>query len=74
MKIRYHDFGPVSHMLISSTVLETRKYNHILDMLRLADPYLVINTSGIFFLRSTVSGKTSHVLRAYKTAVREEGE
>ncbi|EPI5094921.1 hypothetical protein ACS6WP_005042, partial [Escherichia coli] len=23
---------------------------------------------------STVSGKTSHVLRAYKTAVREEGE
>ncbi|EPT6606932.1 hypothetical protein ACVQ23_005324, partial [Escherichia coli] len=29
---------------------------------------------GIFFLRSTVSGKTSHVLRAYKTAVREEGE
>ncbi|HBK1241458.1 TPA: hypothetical protein HKC60_005320, partial [Escherichia coli] len=52
MKIRYHDFGPVSHMLISSTVLETRKHNHILDMLRLADPYLVINTSGIFFLRS----------------------
>ncbi|EFH3308134.1 TPA: hypothetical protein KMA24_004560 [Escherichia coli] len=74
MKIRYQDFGTVSQMIISSTVLEIRKHNQILDMLYLADQYLVINTSGIFFLRSTVSGKTSHVLRAYKTAVRGAGQ
>lgn len=72
MKIEYQDYGAVANIVITSTVFEFRKHNRVLDAILLCTPGIVANRSGIFFMKTVLSGKSRDMLRAYKTILREE--
>ncbi|EDQ2834978.1 hypothetical protein JQ91_003707 [Salmonella enterica subsp. enterica] len=72
MKIEYQDYGAVANIVITSTVFEFRKHNRGLDATLLCTPGIVANRSGIFFMKTVLSGKSRDMLRAYKTILREE--
>ncbi|ELH8365168.1 hypothetical protein Q6W85_005001 [Salmonella enterica] len=72
MKIEYQDYGAVANIVIISTVFEFRKHNQVVDATLLCTPGIVANRSGIFFMKTVLSGKSRDMLRAYKTILREE--
>ncbi|HHS7635638.1 TPA: hypothetical protein ACTPRS_003662 [Salmonella enterica] len=59
-------------MVITSTVFEFRKHNRVVDTALFSTLGIVANRSGIFFMKSVLSGKSRDMLRAYKTILREE--
>ncbi|EKS5644746.1 hypothetical protein QCA22_000130 [Salmonella enterica] len=71
MKIEYQNYGAVANIVITSTVFEFRKHNRVLDATLLCTPGIVANRSGIFFMKTVLSGKSRDMLRAYKTVQRE---
>ncbi|EAB2009302.1 hypothetical protein FNU87_09130 [Salmonella enterica subsp. salamae] len=71
MKIEYQDYGAVANIVITSTVFEFRKHNRVLDATLLCTSGIVANRSGIFFMKTVLSGKSRDMLRAYKTVQRE---
>ncbi|WP_444878197.1 hypothetical protein [Citrobacter koseri] len=71
MKIQYQDYGAVANVLITSTVFEFQKHNRVVDAALLCTPGIVANRSGVFFMKSVLSGKSRNMLRAYKTVQRE---
>lgn len=72
MKIAYQDYGAVANIVITSTVFEFRKHNRVVDTSLICTPGIVANRSGMFFMKSILSGKSRDMLRAYKTILREE--
>ncbi|APV84620.1 hypothetical protein LL845_002250 [Salmonella enterica] len=72
MKIEYQDYGAVASIVITSTVFEFRKHNRVVDTALFSTLGIVANRSGIFFMKSVLSGKSRDMLRAYKTILREE--
>ncbi|EAB1940802.1 hypothetical protein JXW80_003920 [Salmonella enterica] len=72
MKIKYQDYGAVANIVITSTVFEFRKHNRVVDTALFSTLGIVANRSGIFFMKSVLSGKSRDMLRAYKTILREE--
>ncbi|EAX2423244.1 hypothetical protein AA440_004194 [Salmonella enterica subsp. enterica] len=72
MKIEYQDYGAMANIVITSTVFEFRKHNRVLDATLICTPGIVANRSGIFFMKTVLSGKSRDMLRAYKTILREE--
>ena len=73
MKIEYQDYGAVAHIVITCTVFEFRKHNRVVDAALLCTPDVIATHSGVFFMKSVLSGKTRDMLRAYKTAQGEVG-
>ncbi|MCM7780823.1 MULTISPECIES: hypothetical protein [Enterobacteriaceae] len=71
MKIEYQDYGAVANIVITSTVFEFRKHNRVVDATLLCTPGIVANRSGMFFMKTVLSGKSRDMLRAYKTIQRE---
>ncbi|EAA8369390.1 hypothetical protein CU285_20260 [Salmonella enterica] len=71
MKIEYQDYGAVANIVITSTVFEFRKHNRVLDATLLCTPGIVANRSGIFFMKTVLSGKSRDMLRAYRAVFRE---
>lgn len=71
MKIQYRDHGAVANITITSTVFEFRKHNRVVDTALFSTLGIVANRSGMFFLKSVLSGKSRDILRAYKTIQRE---
>ena len=71
MKIEYQDYGAVANIVITSTVFEFRKHNRVVDATLLCTPGMVANRSGMFFMKTVLSGKSRDMLRAYKTIQRE---
>ncbi|EAO6766388.1 hypothetical protein R5Q32_004156 [Salmonella enterica] len=71
MKIEYQDYGAVANIVITSTLFEFRKHSRMVDAMLLCTPGIVANRSGIFFMKSVLSGKSRDMLRAYKTVQRE---
>ena len=71
MKIEYQDYGAVANIVITSTVFEFRKLNRVVDATLLCTPGIIANRSGIFFMKTVLSGKSRDMLRAYKTIQRE---
>ncbi|ECY2819047.1 hypothetical protein F6907_24290 [Salmonella enterica] len=71
MKIKYRDYGAVANIVITSTVFEIRKHNRVVDAALICTPGIVANRSGVFFMKSVLSGKSRDMLRAYKTVQRE---
>lgn len=71
MKIEYQDYGAVANIVITSTVFEFRKHNRVVDATLLCTPGIVSNRSGMFFMKTVLSGKSRDMLRAYKTVQRE---
>lgn len=72
MKIEYQDYGAVANIVITSTIFEFRKHNRVVDTALFSTLGIVANRSGIFFMKSVLSGKSRDMLRAYKTILREE--
>lgn len=72
MKIEYQDYGAVANIVITSTVFEFRKHNRVVDTALFSTLGIVANRSGIFFMKSVLSGKSRDMLRAYKTILRDE--
>ncbi|ECC9707395.1 TPA: hypothetical protein ACJG01_001865 [Salmonella enterica subsp. salamae serovar 21:z10:[z6]] len=73
MKIEYQDYSAVANIIITSTVFEFRKHNRVVDAALICTPGIVANRSGMFFMKSVLSGKSRDMLRAYKTVSREAG-
>ncbi|HHL2826656.1 TPA: hypothetical protein ACQ431_004961 [Citrobacter murliniae] len=71
MKIQYQDYGAVANIVITSTVFEFRKHNRVVEATLLCTPGIVTNRSGMFFMKTVLSGKSRDMLRAYKTVQRE---
>ena len=71
MKIEFKDFGAVSSVVITSTILEFRKHNRVVDTTLFSTLGIVATRSGMFFMKSFLSGKSRDMLRAYKTVQRE---
>ena len=71
MKIQYQDYGAAANIEITSTVFEFRKHNRVVDATLLCTPGIIATRSGMFFMRSVLSGKSRDMLRAYKTVQRE---
>lgn len=73
MKIDYQDFGAVANVIITSTVFELRKHNRVVDTTLFLVPEVVSEHRGFFIMKTVISGKSRHALRAYRVAVREAG-
>jgi hypothetical protein len=73
MKIDYQDFGAVANVTITSTVFEFRKHNRVADTTLFLVPEVVSEHRGFFIMKTVISGKSRHALRAYRVAVREAG-
>lgn len=71
MKIQYQDYGAVANIVITSTVFEFRKHNRVVDATLLSTPGVIATRSGMFFMKTVLSGKSRDMLRAYKTVCRE---
>lgn len=71
MKIDYLDKGAVATLTITSTAFEFRRHNRCVDA-ALFSANVISSRSGIFLMKSVISGKTSAVMRAYKVVLREE--
>lgn len=71
MKIEFKDFGAVSSVVITSTIFEFRKHNRVVDITLFSTLGIVASRSGMFFMKSVLSGKSRDMLRAYKTVQRE---
>lgn len=71
MKVDFEDKGAVATVTITSTIFEFRKHNRVVDVALFSTPGIIANRSGIFFMKSVLSGKTRDMLRANKTVARE---
>ncbi|HFE8496619.1 MULTISPECIES: hypothetical protein [Raoultella] len=66
MKIEFNDKGEIATTTITSTVFEFRLHNRAIDTALFLAPSVRSKRSGFFIMKTVISGKTSHVLRAYK--------
>ncbi|NHE81906.1 hypothetical protein G9400_20070 [Klebsiella michiganensis] len=66
MKIEFKDKGVIATAIITSTVFEFRLHNRAVDTALFLAPSVRSKRSGFFMMKTVISGKTSHVLRAYK--------
>jgi hypothetical protein len=71
MKIEFWDFGAIATVTITSSIFEFRKHNRCIDS-ALFSADVRSSRSGIFLMKSVISGKTPAVMRVYKVALREE--
>lgn len=71
MNIEYQDYGSVANVVITSTLFEFRKHNRVVDTTLFSTLGIVAIRSGMFFMKSVLSGKSQDMLRAYKTVQRE---
>ncbi|EPU3945534.1 hypothetical protein ACVWX4_001590 [Klebsiella michiganensis] len=66
MKIEFNDKGVITTAIITSTVFEFRLHNRAVDTALFLAPSVRSKRSGFFIMKTVISGKTSHVIRAYK--------
>ncbi len=71
MKIEFKDQGSVSVITVTSTVFEFRRHNRAVDVALLLTTEMTSQRSGFFIMKTILSGKTHHALRAYKHLIRE---
>lgn len=71
MKIEFYDDGFNAMATITSTVFEFRLHNRAVDTALFLAPSVRAKRSGFYILKTVISGKTPHVLRAY-SALRAE--
>lgn len=71
MKIQYQDYGAVTNIVITSTVFEFRKHNRVVDATLLCTPGIIATRTGMFFMKTVLSGKSRDMLRAYRAVFRE---
>lgn len=70
MKIDYQDHGAIASITLTSTVFELRRHNRVVyTALFLAN--ITARRTGIFFLKTVLSGRSAAVLKAYKAVTQE---
>ncbi|MCC8380565.1 hypothetical protein [Xenorhabdus sp. PB30.3] len=72
MKIEYIDEGISSKIIVSSVITAHRRHNRCIDAALLATPVRASTSVGFLFRMTVITGKTPHVLRAYKIICEEE--
>ncbi|KFK94283.1 MULTISPECIES: hypothetical protein [unclassified Serratia (in: enterobacteria)] len=70
MKIDYLDSGAIAKLTITGLILEYRRHNRVLDAALLSANVAASRRIGLM-VKSTITGKTPAVMRAYKAALRE---
>ncbi|MBD2816795.1 hypothetical protein ID850_19190 [Xenorhabdus sp. Flor] len=70
MKIEYIDKGTTAEITIASFVTERRKHHRCVDAALLAAPVLA-GSVGFLFRRTLITGKSNHMIRAYKIICEE---
>lgn len=65
MKIEFNDQGSDSVITLTSTVFEFRLHNRAVDTALFLAPSVRAKRNGFCF-KTVITGKPSHVLRAYK--------
>ncbi|SSK86897.1 Uncharacterised protein [Klebsiella quasipneumoniae] len=71
MKIEFNDQGSDSVITLTSTVFEFRLHNRVVDTVLFLAPSFRAKRSGLFILKTVITGKTSHVIRVYRS-IREK--
>ncbi|HCM4286683.1 TPA: hypothetical protein N3J59_004060 [Klebsiella quasipneumoniae] len=66
MKIEFNDKGVIATATITITVFKFRLHNRAVDTALFLAPSVRAKRSGFFVLKTVITGKPSHVLRAYK--------
>ncbi len=70
MKIDYQDHGATASITLTSTVFEFRRHNRVVDT-ALFLTSVSAHRSGLFFMKTVLSGRSAAVLKAYKVILRE---
>ncbi|MEG7460776.1 hypothetical protein CS371_23440 [Serratia marcescens] len=70
MKIDYQDHGATASITLTSTVFELRRHNRVVDT-ALFLTSISAHRSGLFFMKTMLSGRSAAVLKAYKVVLRE---
>lgn len=70
MKIDYQDHGATASITLTSTVFEFRRHNRVVDT-ALFLTSVSSHRSGLFFMKTVLSGRSAAVLKAYKVILRE---
>ncbi|HIF4820241.1 TPA: hypothetical protein ACX137_002819 [Serratia marcescens] len=70
MKIDYQDHGATASITLTSTVFEFRRHNRVVDT-ALFLTSVSARHSGLFFMKTVLSGRSAAVLKAYKVVLRE---
>lgn len=70
MKIDYQDHGATASITLTSTVLEFRRHTRVVDT-ALFLTCVSARRSGVFFMKTVLSGRSAVVLKAYKVVLRE---
>ncbi|MBN5208575.1 hypothetical protein JY462_27550 [Serratia marcescens] len=70
MKIDYQDHGATASITLTSTVFEFRRHNRVVDT-ALFLTSVSARRSGLFFMKTVLSGRSAAVLKAYKVVLRE---
>lgn len=67
VKIEFNDQGAIATATVTSSVFEFRRHNRAVDVALFSASGVRVYSSGFFILKTVISGKASHVLRAYKS-------
>ncbi|WP_439069500.1 hypothetical protein ACSJL3_004332 [Serratia nevei] len=70
MKIDYQDHGATASITLTSTVFEFRRHNRVVDT-ALFLTSVSAHRSGLFFMKTVLSGRSAAVLKAYKVVLQE---
>ncbi|EPC0489775.1 hypothetical protein ACRV7S_004946, partial [Escherichia coli] len=67
MKITFESYGLTASVVISSSIFESRKHQHIVDAVKLKAPEVTVTTHGLFRIRTTLT--TTHGLFRIRTTL-----
>ncbi|AUV00558.1 hypothetical protein AAIG33_11265 [Phytobacter ursingii] len=71
MNIDFQDKGAVATMTITSSVFEFRRHNRAVDAALFREPGIIHTRSGLFRMKTVISGPSNRMLRAYKIAQKD---
>jgi hypothetical protein len=71
MKVEFNDQGAIATATVTSSVFEFRRHNRAIDVALFLTPEMTSQSGGFFIMKTVLSGKTKHALRAYKHLIRE---
>nr|WP_248004892.1 hypothetical protein [Serratia surfactantfaciens] len=70
VKIDYRDLGSIATITLSSTVFEFRRHNRVVDTALFLNS-VSAKRSGLFFMKTVLSGRSAPMLKVYKIALQE---
>ncbi|EOJ4175053.1 DUF4222 domain-containing protein [Escherichia coli] len=71
MKITFESYGLTASVVISSSIFESRKHQHIVDAVKLKAPEVTVTTHGLFRIRTTLTTTHLSACRVYDMALKE---